>query len=213
MSNAAPRASDRAFALLQERILDLRLPPGTLIREQALAEELQLGRMPVREALARLASANFVTIMPRRGTVVSVLSLDDIIAMFEAREAIECGVAFIVAQRATDTDLATLRALVDTANRAREVSDHESYLRDDYAIHAFLIKMVRNSWLQAAAENLLLHNLRFWRTYWASRPAQQATMISHAELLEALETHDPQAAEIAMRRHLEVSRHLLQASF
>ena len=213
MSGPKPRASDRAFALVQERILDLRLPPGTLIKEQALAEELELGRMPVREALARLASANFVTILPRRGSVVSVLSLDDIVSMFEAREAIECGVAFIVAQRATAADLAALRALVETANRAREAADHEGYLRDDYAIHAFLIKMVRNSWLQAAAENLLLHNLRFWRTYWASRPAQQTTMIPHGDLLEALEAHNPQAAEIAMRRHLDVSRHLLQASF
>jgi DNA-binding FadR family transcriptional regulator len=49
--------------------------------------------------------------------------------------------------------------------------------------------------------------------YWASRPPQHATMMSHAELVSAVEAHDPQAAEQAMREHLAASRALLQASF
>jgi DNA-binding GntR family transcriptional regulator len=73
--------------------------------------------------------------------------------------------------------------------------------------------MVRNTLLQDAADRLLLHNLRFWRTYWASRPAQHATMISHAGLLAALELRDADRAEQAMREHLAASRRLLQASF
>ena len=52
----AQRASDTAYQELRERILDLRLAPGTVVFEQALADELGLGRMPVREALARLAA-------------------------------------------------------------------------------------------------------------------------------------------------------------
>jgi DNA-binding GntR family transcriptional regulator len=73
--------------------------------------------------------------------------------------------------------------------------------------------MVHNSLLQDATDRLLLHNLRFWRTYWASRPAQHATMISHASLLAALEAHDAEQAEKAMREHLVASRQLLHASF
>ena len=73
--------------------------------------------------------------------------------------------------------------------------------------------LVRNSLLQDAADRLLLHNLRFWRMYWASRPAQHATMISHASLLSALEGHDAEQAEKSMREHLAASRQLLHASF
>ena len=68
------------------------------------------------------------------------------------------------------------------------------------------------SLLQDAADRLLLHNLRFWRMYWASRPAQHATMISHGSLLAALEAGDPEQAEKAMREHLVASRQLLRAS-
>jgi GntR family transcriptional regulator, rspAB operon transcriptional repressor len=119
----------------------------------------------------------------------------------------------IVATRAAKDDLATLRRLVTAAEQARECTDYEAFLRDDHAIHAFLLYLVRNTLLRDAADRLLLHNLRFWRTYWASRPARHATMIPHNDLLSALEAHDPEQAEKAMRDHLTASRHLLQASF
>jgi DNA-binding GntR family transcriptional regulator len=213
VANGQPRASDLAYDELRERIIDLRLPPGSLVNEQALASDLGVGRMPVREAIARLATDRFITVLPRRGTVVTPVGLDDVLDMFEAREAIECGVAHIVANRATVEDLATLRQLAEAADRARDGTDHEEFLRDDHAIHSFLVHMVRNSLLQDAADRLLLHNLRFWRTHWASRPAQRATMISHAPLLAALEAHDAEQAEQAMREHLAASRQLLYAAF
>lgn len=208
----ARRASDLAYDELRGRILDLRLPPGAVVYEQALAAELGLGRMPVREALARLATERFVTVQPRRGTIVTAPSLEDVADMFDAREAIECGVAHIAARRATAEDLATLRRLVEAADRAREGTDHEAFLRDDHSVHAFLVHLVRNQLLQDAADRLLLHNLRFWRSYWSSRPAQMATMISHADLLRALEAGDPEAAEAAMREHIARSRALLHAA-
>ncbi len=92
--------------------------------------------------------------------------------MFEAREAIECGVAHIAARRASDADLAKLQALVRAADTARDGTDHLEFLRDDHEIHATLVHIVRNPLLQDAADRLLLHNLRFWRSYWSSRPAQ-----------------------------------------
>ena len=112
MESGQPRASDLAYAELRERILDLRLAPGSLVNELALAADLGMGRMPVREAIARLVTDRFITVLPRRGTVVTPVGLDDVLEMFEAREAIECGVAYIAASRATSEDLATLRELV-----------------------------------------------------------------------------------------------------
>ena len=207
------RASDRAYDLLLEMILDLRIPPGTVLNEQQLATEIGLGRMPVREAVARLAGDRFITVMPRRGTVVTALSLDGVLDMFEAREAIECGVAYIAARRASDDDLATLRRLINAAEQAREEAAAETFLRDDHEIHQFLVHMIRNSLLQDAADRLLQHNLRFWRSYWATHPAKLSSMLSHVDLLEALEARDPEAAERAMRQHIVASRQLLQAVF
>lgn len=207
------RASDQAYDRLLEMILDLRLPPGAMVNEQQIATEIGFGRMPVREAIARLAGDRFITVMPRRGNFVTPLSLDDVLDMFEAREAIECGVAYIAARRASDADLDTLRHLIATAEKAREGDSAEAYLHDDQEIHAFLVHMINNSLLQDAADRLLQHNLRFWRSYWSTRPAQLSSMLSHADLLAALEARDPVAAEQAMREHIVSSRQLLQSVF
>ena len=207
------RASEIAYNELLGRIVDLRLPPGSVINEKAMGMSLGLGRMPVREAIARLATGRFLTVLPRRGAVVSPIGLADVLDMFEAREAIECGVVYIVAERATTDELATLRDLVARADGARTGTDHETYLRTDHAVHAYLVHMVHNGLLQDAADRLLLHNLRFWHLYWSNRPAQPSTMMSHTHLVEALEAHDPEGAARAMRSHLVASRALVQEAF
>jgi DNA-binding GntR family transcriptional regulator len=210
VESVRPRDSDRAYHQIRDRILDLRLPPGTVVNEPSLAAELGLGRMPTREAIARLANDRFITIFPRRGTLVTAVTLDGVFAMFQAREAIECGVVHVVARRATDEDLAELRRLVMAADQARESADNEAFLKADHAVHIRLVHTVCNALLQAPAERLLLHNLRFWRSYWATRPAGEHTMLSHDALLAALEASDPEAAQEAMRAHLAASRQLLQ---
>ena len=210
---AVERASDVAYAKLLEMILDLRIAPGAFVNETALAAELNLGRVPVREALARLVSDHLVTVLPRRGTVVTGLDLDDVLNMFAAREAIECGVAYIAATRATDEDLVQLRRLVERVDEDRAGADYERFLRDDHDVHMFLIDMVRNPLLKDAADRLLLHSMRFWRLYWKQRPLTPDAMLSHGDLLEALESRDPARSETAMRNHLQESRQLVQLLF
>lgn len=211
--NAPTRASDVAYHELRDRIVDLRLPPGHPVNEIAVAAELGLSRMPVHEAVGRLAVERFITVLPRRGSVVTALELPDVLDLFSAREALECGIAHLAARRATDADLARLRELVETADGARDPSDHLQFLIEDYEVHAFLVAIVRSPLLWDLAERLLLHNLRFWRSYWSTQPVHQTALISHHEMLLALESRDPDAAEEAMRAHIAGSRQLLQASF
>lgn len=208
-----PRASDQAYGWLLERILDLRIPPGTVVNELQLAAEIGLGRMPVREALARLAGERFTTVMARRSTVVTSLGLDDVLDLFEAREAVQCGVAYIAASKASDDDLAMLAKLIRSAESARQDREVLAFLSDDYEIHLFLIHMIDNVLLQDAAELLLQHNLRFWRSYWSTRPAQPTNMVSHRPMLAALRNRDSAAAEQAMREHIQQSRRLLASAF
>ncbi len=73
--------------------------------------------------------------------------------------------------------------------------------------------MVRNSFLQDAADRILLHNLRFWRFYFTTRRAQPGTLVTHRPLLAALERRDARAALIAMREHILASRTLLNELF
>ncbi|SEP96052.1 GntR family transcriptional regulator [Microlunatus flavus] len=208
-----PRASDLAYLQLREMVVDLRLPPGSVLNEQQLAASTGFGRMPVREAIARLAADRFVSVLPRRGTFVNPLGLDEVLAMFEAREAIECGVAHLAARRATVPQLERLHELAGLADEVRADDAIEEHLHADHAIHTHLVGMTGNELLVEAVERLLLHSLRFWRSYWTTHEPRASAMLSHAELVTAVQDHDPEAAEHAMRAHLAVSRGTIQDAF
>ena len=213
-SNLVPlRASDVAYERLREMILDLRLAPGEVLNELALSSMVGIGRMPVREALQRLASDRFVVALPRRGTVVSSMTMVDVAHLYEAREAVECGIARVVVRRVTDEQIRELRTLVERADEARGVFDAERFLLDDLQVHRFVIGMMDNALLRAAADSLLLHNVRFWRSFFQSRVPQGDTMLSHRELLTAFENRDSDAAELATRAHIEGARQLLVTLF
>jgi len=194
-------------------IIDLRLQPGMMVDESSLAAEIELGRTPVHEAVARLVIDHLVTVLPRRGLMIAPIGLELVREIFEARETIECGNAYFAVQHATDTELAELGKLVDAAEDAREETDVLRFLEDDQRIHRFLAHMVRNAFLQDAADRILLHNLRFWRYYFTTRRAQPGTLVSHRPLLAALEQRDAQGAFTAMREHILTSRTLLNVLF
>jgi DNA-binding GntR family transcriptional regulator len=207
------RASDLAYEQLREMILDLRLAPGEVLNELSLSARIGIGRMPVREALQRLSSDRFVVALPRRGTVVSSMTMVDVAHLYEAREAVECGIARVVVRRITDDQIREFGTLVERADEARGVFDAERFLLDDLRIHRFVIGMMDNALLHDAADSLLLHNLRFWRSFFQSRLPQGETMLSHRDLLTAFERRDGDAAEEATRAHIEGARQLLVTLF
>ena len=207
------RASDIAYRRLRERIVDLRLPPGALVDEHSLAAEVALGRTPVHEALARLAGDQLVVVMPRRGLMIAPISVEHLRAIFEAREAIECGNAYFAAQHASDAELAELRCLIETAESDLVNGDSMQFLEHDQRIHRYLAATVHNIFLEEAADKILTHSLRFWRYYFSLRPAQPGTLISHQPLMKALSERDGDGALHAMREHLLASRQLLNDLF
>jgi len=209
----ATRASDAAYRRLRDLIVELRLRPGALVDEQSLAAELGLGRMPVREAMARLAGDRLVVIMPRRGMIISLIGLDSVREIFEARETIECGTAYWAARHVTDDELAELRRLIEAAESARREVAFARFLEDDQHIHHTLARAAHNSFVEGAAERLLVHNLRFWRYFAAAHRVTPSAMVTHRPLLAALERRDASAAHAAMRAHIRAARGLLNQLF
>jgi DNA-binding GntR family transcriptional regulator len=207
------RASDIAYERLRAMIIDLRLPPGMMIDELSLSAQIGLGRTPVHEAVARLVIDRLVTVLSRRGLMIAPIGLDQVREIFEARESIECGNAYFAVQHAADADLAELRRLVEAAENAREETNVLRFLEDDQRIHRHLASIVHNTFLQDAADRILLHNLRFWRYYFTTRQAQSAMLVTHQPLLAALERRDVDEAFQAMREHILISRTLLNMLF
>ena len=101
----------RAYELIRERITTLELPPGSSINEQALAEQMEMGLVPVREALKLLAHEKLVVITPRHGLYVADVNVPDLEQISEMRLALEGLCARLAAQRATADDIVVLETL------------------------------------------------------------------------------------------------------
>lgn len=92
--------TDRAYRQIEEAIVTLRLRPGQVLSETQLADSLDMGRTPVREALQRLAREGMITVLPRRGALVSEINLSRQLMLLELRREIERLCARKAAQRA-----------------------------------------------------------------------------------------------------------------
>src|SRR5919205_935348 len=100
-STPAEQLADRAYFGLRDRIVDLRLPPGSMLREDELMREMGIGRTPLREAVKRLALEHLVEVQPRRGTFVTAVDAADIVHITEVRAELEGYAAELAAVRMT----------------------------------------------------------------------------------------------------------------
>ena len=123
------RASDRAYGVLRDEIVEWRLTPGTVLAEVEQAERLGVSRTPVREALARLVAEGLVVAQAGRGLVVSELSTDNLRELFELRQALEVSAARLAAVR-RDRDVFDRLAREFAAVRVTDETDDPA--RRDY---------------------------------------------------------------------------------
>ena len=83
------KLADKAYRLLEELIVTLTLPPGSILSEPELSEKLAIGRTPIREALQRLAADSLVLIQPRRAIIVSDVHVSEHLVVLETRRILE----------------------------------------------------------------------------------------------------------------------------
>jgi DNA-binding GntR family transcriptional regulator len=91
-----------AYDYLKESIISGKFPPNKPLIERELCDTLGVSRTPVREALRRLSSDGFVDFVPGRGTVVTRLTMDDMVHVYELKEALDKMAVKLCIQRKTD---------------------------------------------------------------------------------------------------------------
>jgi DNA-binding GntR family transcriptional regulator len=201
----ATSLADRAYVQLREEIITAALAPGTLLREEELTGRLGLGRTPVREAIQRLRREGYVTILPRRGTLVSEISITDLAAIYEVRTRLESWGARLAAERAGAADRQEAEQLL-TALEAVRADDYEELLRTDRRIHRFAYRCAKNPFLAETLDhyhNLSLRILHLaMRRYPALTPQLDDVVHDQRALLEAIGRGDGDAAERVAAAHI-----------
>ena len=210
-STPAEQLADRAYFGLRDRIVDLRLPPGSTLREDELMREMGIGRTPLREAVKRLALEHLVEVRPRRGTMVTDVHAEDIASFAEVRAELEPHAARLAAERMPD-ELREEAALLTAELEAAEGEDAEALMRLDERIHRLAWRASGNPYLEATLEGYWALSLRVWHLVLDRVPSLPGAVHEHGALLDALLSGDGARAEAVMREHVVAfERHVLEA--
>ncbi|MGZ8649211.1 MAG: GntR family transcriptional regulator [Solirubrobacteraceae bacterium] len=205
--------AERAYAELRSRIVTLRLPPGTLLREDDLMRELGIGRTPLREAVKRLALENLVAVQPRSGTFVTGVDAADIIHISEVRAEVEAQAAELAARRMEPALRERAEAMLEQVRELERAADADELMRLDESIHRLIWDGSHNPYLIETLERYFVLSLRVWYVVLDRVPGLGASVVDQAHLLEAILDRDPARARSLMREHVLAFEREIMAAF
>lgn len=177
---------EEASRKIEEMIVTAQMKPGSVVSEKEISEYLQLGRTPVREALKRLELTHLFTIIPRKGILINVVTVNELLLQMEPRKVLEQLVIKRASKYAYPEERETLKHL---AEEYRRITDEWlpaiDALRVDDDFNELLCKASKNPFI---GEMLLpLHALarrQYFLNYFIDKDLTKKVNDGHANLME-----------------------------
>jgi DNA-binding GntR family transcriptional regulator len=195
------RLSDKAYQLIRHKIITLELPPLSAIDEQALMEDLQLGRTPIREALQRLVAEGLVISAPRRGMYVAEIGITDLQKIFEMRMILEGFCARMAAERISSDQLRQMQAVILELEHTPD-GDSKALMDLDERFHHLIYQAADNEFLADTLARLHALSHRIWHLVLDRIGDVRGAMEQHVAIEAALQEGDGTQAEALLKQHV-----------
>lgn len=191
--------------MLRDDILDLSLPPGSLIDEIQLAERFALSRTPVREALVRLVGEGLVATLPNRSTVVAPIDFMNLPQFFDALTLMYRATARLAARDRRPEDLPRIHARQTAFAEAVRARDALAMIATNRDFHLSIAEAGRNPYYTALFARLLDEGRRILRFYYQSFDDQlpRAYVEEHEAIIAAIEAQDMDNTDALSAAHAD----------
>lgn len=201
LDTAGVSTTDQVFDALYRAVLTFELPPGARISEAEISTRLDVSRQPVRDAFFRLSKLGFLLIRPQRPTLVTKISQTAVRQSAFIRTAIEIACIRAATEHATEADFAALEGMLARQDEAIGARDSERFHVEDDAFHRRICAAAgeAHAWRLIQEQKAHMDRVRFLSLTFNRDEAWR----EHAAILGALRDRDPDAAEAALRAHLE----------
>jgi DNA-binding GntR family transcriptional regulator len=195
--------TEQAYCLIEEQIVTLRLKPGEILSEQGLSATIKIGRTPIREALQRLAREGLVTILPRKGILVTDLNPRTQLLALEVRGELERLLSRVGAERATSEQRARLLEIARGMDQAAKTNNALKFMSLDRELNQLLTEAAHNDF--AARSMKLLQGLsrRFWYMHYREAADLPLCARLHADQARSIANGDAAAAVRASDRLMD----------
>src|SRR5260221_402816 len=199
----SPEAGDGVYRRLREGITSGEFQPNERLVEANLTRLLGGGRTAIRAALARLDQEGLVTREHNRGARVRLVSDREALEIEEARSALERLLCRQAAVRAGAAEVRQLKQILTEMRRRLAAGDAIGYSELNPSFHQLIWACAQNATASRLVMNLKSQSIRF-QYHTMLRPGRpERSMQEHEAIYAAIAAHDGDAAETAMRQHLE----------
>jgi DNA-binding GntR family transcriptional regulator len=198
-----PTLKEQAYERIEEAIVTLELPPGSVVSESAMSEMTGIGRTPIREAIQRLAQENLIVVLPQRGLLVAEMDVRKQLRLLETRREVERLIARSAARRSNDAERRRFAALAAEFEAEAVADDDTGFVRSDRDFNELCLTAARNEFAEGAMR--LMHGLsrRFWYVHYRQAADLPETARLHAAIADAIARADVDGAGRALDRLLD----------
>ncbi|GAB1541950.1 GntR family transcriptional regulator [Scytonema sp. NUACC21] len=192
---------------LREAILRGILQEGQSLRQDEIATQFGVSRIPVREALRQLEAEGLVTFHLNRGAMVSVLSSNEVQEICEIRCALEVTAIQIAIPNLTESDLETAATILDATHKLADVTH---WAKQNWEFHAALYTPANRPRLLKMIQNLHTNLFRYLHQHIGQVNDWERSQKEHYQLLDACRQQDTKAAVRILKRHIDLAANQLQ---
>lgn len=195
--------SDTICEVLRQDILSGKLKPGQRLMEIHYAQQLGVSRTPLREAMRKLELEGLVTIVPRRGAHVTVISKKDVEEVLEVRTVLDGLAATLALQHMSEQDLEAMRELIHQFEKSVQLQDLDAQIKTDEAFHEYIYMKAENERLISINHSIKDHIYRCRVLYLKDISDTAQVDQEHRALLQAFQEKDVQRVRILSEEHVK----------
>ena len=200
--------NEQVYRSLLASITQGSIPPGTELREQHLAKQMNVSATPVREAIRRLASDGLVEIIPYHGAVVRTLDQEEISQAYACREALERLAIAECIRHVNDKDIQALYELMEDYQSAESFAEICDYSQQ---FDSYLYNLCGNRILHGLLDTLKGIIARDRKYSSANVDRRHEIYLEHKAIIQALESKDVEAAQAAVSIHIHNGRRFIES--
>ena len=192
---------ETAYQFIKQKIITCEYKPEEVLDLNAIKEELNISRTPIRDAISSLEQERLVTVLPRRGVLVASVTPKDIGDLYVLRQQLEPCIARMATPLADIQRLKNYKELFQS-----QTWDMKEFNQSDLEFHSYLVELVDNPYISSVMNLALSHNMRFV-VLGAKLPNRlEHSNEEHIQILDAMLERDEKKAEELMRKHIEYAR-------
>ncbi|CAI1914858.1 Uncharacterized HTH-type transcriptional regulator ydfH [Serratia marcescens] len=194
--------NELAYRRFKQALVTLSYKPGEYLNTAQVMNDLDMGRTPINQAIHRLANEGLLQVIPRKGVMVSPLSMDDALELIEVRLANEMLCMRLASQKITERQIATLTELNRQIEAASQERDRVRMMTLDHEFHQELAQIAGNNMLADILSVLHARAQRFWASTLSREGHMREVIDEHQAIIAALAAQDSAAAAEAAQAHI-----------